>query len=68
MKKIFLIDHEILEFNKTYGWNLIGIHQKEDAILSDHDYFFFHDDLFDRVQATQQDRNILWKFVSNEPN
>ena len=23
MKKIFIIDHEILEFNKTDGWNLI---------------------------------------------
>ena len=24
--------------------------------------------LFDRIQSTNQDRNIMWKFISNEPN
>ena len=27
-----------------------------------------HDDIFDRIQSTHQDRNILWRFISNEPN
>ena len=67
-KKLFLIDYELLEFNKTDGWNLIGIPEKEDGTFSDREYFCVHDDLFDRIQSTHQDRNILWKFISNEPN
>ena len=36
--------------------------------FADHDYFCIHDDLFDRIQSPHQDRNILRKFISNEPN
>ena len=39
MKKI-IIDHEQLEFDKTDGWTLIGIPEKEDGTLSDHEFFF----------------------------
>ena len=67
-KKIFINDHKILEFNKTDGWNLIVIPEKEDGTLSDHEYFCIHDDLFDRIQSTHQDRNIMWNFISNEQN
>ena len=28
MGKIFIIDHEQLQFDKTDGWNLIGIPEK----------------------------------------
>ena len=28
LKKIFIIDHEQLQFDKTDGWNLIGIPDK----------------------------------------
>ena len=62
-EKIFIIDHEILESNKTDEWNLIGIPKKKDVILSDHDYFCIHDDLFERIQSTHQDINVLWKFL-----
>ena len=41
LNKIFIIDHEQLEFNKNAGWNLIGIPEKPDATLSDRDYFSF---------------------------
>ena len=68
LKKRFIIDHEQLQFDKTDGWNLIGIPEKEDGTLSDHEYFCIHDDLFDRIQSTRQDRNILWRFILNEPN
>ena len=68
LKTIFIIYHEQLQFDKTYGWTLIGIPDKEDGTLSDHDYFCLHDDLFDIIQSTHQDRNILWRFISNEPN
>ena len=55
-------------FDKTDGWTLIRIPEKEDGDLSDHEYFCIHDDLFDRTQSTHQDRNILWRFISNGLN
>ena len=36
--------------------------------MSDNEYFFIHDDLFDLIQLTRPDINILWRFISNEPN
>ena len=36
--------------------------------MSDHEYFCIHDDIFDRIQSTHQDRNVSWRFISNEPN
>ena len=36
--------------------------------MSDHEYFCIHDDLFDIIKLNHQDRNIMWKFISNEPN
>ena len=68
MGKIFIIDHEQLQFDKTDGLTLIGIPRKEDGTLSDHEYFFIHDYLFDIIQSTHQYINFLWKFISNEPN
>ena len=29
---------------------------------------FINDDLFDIIQSTHQDKNILWEFISNETN
>ena len=68
LKKIFIIDHKQLEFNKNSGWALIVIPEKDDGNLSDREYFCIRDDLFDRIQSTYQDRNIMWKFISNETN
>ena len=68
MEKIFIIDHEQLEFDKNAGWTLIRIPEKPDVTLSYQEYFCFHDDLFDRIQSTHQDRNIMYNFISNEPN
>ena len=50
LEKIFIIDHEQLQFDKTDGWTLIGIPEKEDGTLSDHEYFCIHADLFDRIK------------------
>ena len=36
--------------------------------MYDNEYFCIHDDLFDRIKLTRQDRNILWRFISNKPN
>ena len=62
LEKRFIIDHEQLEFDKTDVWNLIGIPEKEDGSLSDHEYLCIHDDLFDRIKSTHQYQKQLWKF------
>ena len=54
--KIFIIDHEQFEFDKTDGWTLIGIPEKEDGGLSDHEYFCIHNYLFDIIKSTHQDQ------------
>ena len=68
LKKVFIIEHEILQFNKNDGWNLILILEKENGTFSDHEYFYITDDIFDWIQSTHQDRNILWEFMSNGQN
>ena len=68
LKKIFIIDHEQLQFDKNDEWDLIRIPEKPDGTLFDHEYFCIHDDIFDRIQSTNKDRNIMCKFISNEPN
>ena len=65
LKKIFIIEHKKLKFDKNYGWTLIGIPEKPDGNLSYHEYFCIHDDLFDRIQSTHKDINIMCKFISN---
>ena len=50
LEKIFIIDHEQLQFHKNSGWTLIGIPKKPDGTFSDHVYFCIHDDIFDRIQ------------------
>ena len=63
-----IIDHEQLQFDKNSGWILIGNPENPDGYLLYHEYFFIRDDLFDRIQSTYQDKNIVFKFISNEPN
>ena len=63
-----IIDQEELQFDKSYGWNLIGIPEEPDGSLSDHEYFCIHDDLFDIIQSTDQEKNISMKIISNKPN
>ena len=67
-EEIFIIDHEQLQFDKNSGWTLIGIPEKPHVIFFDCEYFCIHDYIFDRIQSTHQDRNIMWRFISNKPN
>ena len=53
LEKLFIIDHEQLQFDKTDGLTLIGLPEKEYGTLSDHEYFCIHDDLFDRIKSTE---------------
>ena len=36
--------------------------------MLDHECFCNHDHLFDRIQSTHENKNIILKFISNEPN
>ena len=63
MEKIFIIDHEQLQFDKNAGWTLIGINNKPDGSLYVHETFCIHDDLFYRIQSTCQDKNIMLKII-----
>ena len=56
LRKIIFVDHEQLQFDKTVELTLIGIPEKEDGTLSNHEYFCIHDDRFDRIQSSHQDR------------
>ena len=62
LEKIFIIDHEQLEFDKTDGWALIGIPEKEDGSVYDHEYFCIHDYLFDIIKSTHQDQIFCRSF------
>ena len=62
LEKRLIIDHEQLEFDKTDGWTLIGIPEKEDGNFSDHEYFCIHDDLFDIIKSTHQDQIFCGSF------
>ena len=48
-----------MQYDKIDGWTIIGIPEKPDVTLSDHDYFFIHVDLFDIIISTNQDINII---------
>ena len=43
LENIFIIDHEKIQFDKYAGWTLIGIPEKPDGTLSDHEYFYIYD-------------------------
>ena len=44
------------------------IPEKQDGNLSEYEYVCIHDDIFDIIQSTRQDRNIMWNFISKELN
>ena len=39
-----------LNLIKKYGWILVGIPEKSDGFITDYEYFFIHEDIFDRIQ------------------
>ena len=56
MEKIFIIDHKQLHFDKNSGCNLSGSCDKHDGNYSDPETVCIHDDLFDRIKSTRQDK------------
>ena len=59
---------EKLQYDKNVGWTLIGILDKTGGTFVDRENFCIHDYLFDIIQSTHQDNNIMLKFISNEIN
>ena len=68
VKKIFIIENEVLQFDKISGCNLIGIPNEINGLMSDNEYFCIHDIIFDKIQSTHQYNNISLNIISNEPN
>ena len=68
LEKIFIIDHEQLQFDRNSGWTFIIIPEKLMVICLVVRRFCIHDYIFDRIQSTRQDKNIMLKFLSNEQN
>ena len=62
VKKIFIIDHKELQFDKNDGWTLIVIPNEPNGLMSDHEYVFTYDDLFYRIKSTHQDKNYWYYF------
>ena len=67
-EKRIIINHKQLKFDKNSRWTLIGIPEKPDGYLLDHEYFCIYDDIFNTIKSTNQDNNIMLKFISNKPN
>ena len=63
LRKIFIIDHEEIQFYKNYWWTLIEIPDEPNVSMSDHEYSGIYDDLFDRIQSTYQYNNIPLKII-----
>ena len=43
------------------------IPEETGGLLTDHEFFYIHDDIFDIIQYTHQEKNIILKSVSNVP-
>ena len=68
VKKIFIIDHEELQLDKNYVWNLIEIPDELNGSMFYHEYSCIHEDIFGRIQSYHQEKNISLNIISNEPN
>ena len=63
LEKIYSIDDEDIQFVKGDGNALIGNPDNPDGNSTDHEYFFIHDDLFDRILETDQNYDIILKVI-----
>ena len=68
LEKRFVIDHKQLQFYKNADWFLFVNCNKPDGSLSGHDTFCIHGVIFDRIQSNCHSKDIMLKFISNEPN
>ena len=52
-----------MHFVKGEGYALIGNPDFPDGSSTDHEYFCIHEDLFDRILATEQDSDITLNLI-----
>ena len=63
LKEIVIVDHEEIQFDTNYGWNLIRIPEEPFGYLSGNEFFLIHDDLFNRIKSTNRENNISLKII-----
>ena len=66
MKKRYTIDDEDTWYVNKYGYALIGKPDHPYGTPTDHAYFLIHDDLFDRILATEQNTDIALKVTPKD--
>ena len=65
-EKRYSIDEKEMHFVKGEGYALIGNPDFPDGSSTDHEYFFIHEDLFDRILETEQDSDITLNMIHTE--
>ena len=65
-EKRYSIDDKEIHFLKGDGYALIGNPDFPDESSTDHEYFCIHDDLFDRILATEQDSDNTLNVIHRE--
>ena len=65
-EKIYSIDKKEMYFVKGEGYALIDNPDFPDGSSTNHEYFCIHDDLFDRILATDQDSDISLNLIHRE--
>ena len=62
-EKRYSIDEKEIHFVKGEGYALIGNPDFLYGSSTDHEYFCIHEDLFDRILATDQDSDISLNII-----
>ena len=65
-EKIYSIDDENIHFVSGYRYALIGNPEHPDGTSTDHEYYFSHDDLFDRILETYQNPDIALEVINKD--
>ena len=64
--KTYLIEDEDINLVNGYGYAIIGNSDSPDGTSTDHEYFFIHNDLFDKIIETDQNEDIALKMIHKE--
>ena len=67
-EKRYSIDDKAIHFVKGDGYALFGKPDYPDVTSTDHEYFFIHDDLFDKILENDQNSDIILKVIHKKPS
>ena len=65
-EKIYSINEKEMRYVKGEVYAFIGNPEFPDGSSTDHEYFCIHEDLFDRILATDQDSDITLNLIHRE--